>query len=286
MARSSHLMQVARRAAVGVPVLAPPRSLFPRWGTVAPLSESDAGGPAPDDRAKAPAAARRTARPMEDSSKTEPATQSTSGAPRTAVQPPGPKAHAFEIARAKMVATTDPVTPVRPTVDGQPDQPAVKVPPPASNHPVKEAAPLARRVDKAATPVARFSPVMEKPAAALVASLPDRGTNGSGTVPVADHRAVSIAPRPSRPAAIPQPAASARVALPQLTPHQPLPATPLPPPVRSRESNGPVIRIGSVEVHIVAPAVAPQPVVRQAAAAAASAPLSRELISSFGLRQG
>jgi hypothetical protein len=287
MARSSHLMQVARRVAVGVPMLAPPRALFPRWGTVAPLPELDSGTPAENDRIKTAAATRPSARPVKDSSKPEPTTQTASDAPRTAVQSQIPKAPASNIASAKTVVATDSVTPDRSPLDIRPDQPQVKVSPAAPGHPAKESVPVARHVDKAATPVARFSPATQNstPAPAIVTSPQVHSTHSSGMAPSAETRAVSIAPAASRSAEIPQVAAPARVVLPQLTPRQHLPIDP-PPPARSREAKGPVIRIGAVEVHIVAPIAPPSPAVRQSVAAAKAAPLSRELISSLGLRQG
>ena len=129
------------------------------------------------------------------------------------------------------------------------------------------------------------APSLYEPTSSSVAASTTQNPGGD-TSPQRTRDFAPDSPSSPRPAPNHQPPAPARPVAMPLAPRERAPLTALPPTAESKAPPGPVIRIGSVEVHITPPVPPAAVAARPAAAAAPAAPLSREMISLFGLRQG
>lgn len=292
MVRRSYMREAARHDSAGVPELAPPRTLFRRWGAVAPAPETES----------APAARTTTARPNIAAVNRDfdsIVDLRASGDPRafrdpidapdpvkfapSKSAPSGPVAPAVTLARDAAPATAQ--TPERSAPSTRSIKPEVEslrssfsTPPtgpylfcaPGPGIPV----PLAQQA--APTLHGRSASIIPAPAPPRLHDDPPARTRGDFP---------PSSPSPLRPAPNHQPDAPAHTVAMPIAPRERPPLTALPLAAESKAPSGPVIRIGSVEVHIVPP-VPPVAAPIRPAAASPAAPLSREMISLFGLRQG
>jgi hypothetical protein len=277
MARSSHLNQIARRAAAAVPLLTPPRAIFRRWGTVNPIMEPEAAVTVENSRARPNPSAAQAASPVLDAPAIDSPVQPAARTPRIQQQTETP-------ARAESAVAANPMTiavarTARSAPNAQASQPrkaeSSPLPKPAGE---QNAAATSIRSEQrvvsrvpvtapASTPHREAAPAMQKTS---TAPTPPRFSPAAETSPSPAPHAIANAQTGHAPA-------------PVLVPRDRLPSVPAP---ALHKEKSPVIRIGSVEVQIVTQPAAPAPPARPIAAATPSAPLSRELISSFGLRQG
>lgn len=281
MARASHFNQLARRAIAGVPLLTPPRAIFRRWGAVNPIMEWETAAAPGNQSARPNASAAPAAPPLLNTApigNPVPA-RTTRVKPQRETSAPGQN----PVAPPQNPRTVTASEPARPAADARPNQWENALPSP----PRKAAA----EVNTAAAPVhaSQEQKVVSRfpaPSAAAVSrdgsALRIQDTNVTPAPPLFS-RMVEAPPAP-RSIADTTPLQNERASVPALMPRDRLPSAP--PPALSKEPGRPVIRIGSVEVQIVTQNAAPAPPPRRTAAATPPAPLSRELISSFGLRQG
>ncbi len=280
MARASHLNQIARRAIAGVPLLTPPRALFRRWGAVNPAMECETVAAAGKERARPNAPAAPAAPPVLkaapiDNPVTPPRTT------RVATQSETPAPARFTVAPPQNPRTATVAESALCAADVRPSQPEKAPSPPgkAAAEVNTTAAVLGSHEQKV---VSRFP----APAAAAVrgdgSALRIQGTNVTPPPPPFS-RMVEAPPAPNPIANTTSPQ-NERASVPALMPRDRPPSAP--PPALSKEPGRPLIRIGSVEVQIVTQTAPPAPRPRPIAAVTPPAPLSRELTSSFGLRQG
>lgn len=293
MARRSYMREVARHATAGVPELAPPRTLFRRWGIVAPAPETESATSARTTTAQPNIpAVNRDFESIVD--------VRASGDPRAFRDPidaPDPVKFApSQFAPTGPVAPA--VTPIRDAAPATAQTPERSAPPARSIQPEvgslrssfsaspTGAAPYLFRApgpdiqlplaQQAAPTLHERSAIIPAPALPRVHDDPPARTRGDFP---------PSSPSPLRPAPNHQPAAPAHAVATPIAPRERPPLTALPAAAESKALSGPVIRIGSVEVHIVPP-VPPAAAPIRPAAASPAAPLSREMISLFGLRQG
>jgi hypothetical protein len=298
MARPSYFAQAAGRASRKLPELTPPSALLARWqmAAAAPLEPEPAGRGTPatsaaraDERA-GPIAARQPAsgvRPVPASPGTMRIDQQANARDAAAVRvvsPPQVEAISENRVAAGPGKVDAPGPRAAQGADGlpqahpvPPSTAAVRAPQVGVKQPVDNQSPVV--IVAATTAAQRPAHVQERPVA--------RGAFAPqlGEAPQAAAAAATIAP-PSPPSAASQAGASPP-AFAVLTPAVPAERPPLAAPsaTQAREA-APLIRIGSVEVQI-APAASPPPATRPAAVAPRPrAALSRELISTYGLRQG
>jgi len=294
MARRSYMREAVRHDTAGVPELTPPRTLFRRWGTVAPAPETESAPSARTATARPniPAVNRdfdsivdvRVSRDPQASGDPIDAPDPVKFAPSKSA-PTGPVAPA--VTPASDVAPATAQTPQRSAPPARSIQPEVESLPSSFSAPAPGAGPYLFRAPGPGieVPVAQqAAPTLhERSASIFPAPGPPRVHDDSPPRTHGDFPPSS--PSPLRRAPNHNPAAPAHAVATPIAPRERPPLTALPTAAESKAPSGPVIRIGSVEVHIVPP-VPPAAAPIRPATASPAAPLSREMISLFGLRQG
>ncbi len=294
MARRSYMREAARHDTAGVPELAPPRTLFRRWGTVAPAPETEPAQSARTTTAQPniPAVNRDFESIVDVRASGDPrAFRDLVDAPDPVKFPPSKSAPAGPVAPdvtpAGDEAPATAQTPQRSAPPARSIQPEVESLRSSFSAPATGAVPYLFRAPGPGieVPLAQqAAPTLhERSASIFPAPRPPRVHDDPPARTRGDSPPSSLSPL--RPAPNHQPAAPAHAVATPIAPRERPPLTALPPAAESKAPSGPVIRIGSVEVHIVPP-VPPVAAPIRPAAASPAAPLSREMISLFGLRQG
>lgn len=289
MARPSYMREVARRAAAGVPALTPPRTLFRRWGTVASTPEMES----------APFTRTTTARPNSlslnrnfDATVNVRASGDPIGAPDPVKVALSKSAMTEHVAHA--VTPRGAAAPAAVQTSERSAPPARSIKPEVQSSSSSFSAPatgVAPDLFRAPQPGIKLPPAqhaaraLRERTASSIPAPPPLKVGGDDSAPRTRSDFPSSSPSPLRSPPNHKPAAPDTVAMP-IAPRERAPLTALPPPPRSKAPSLPVIRIGSVEVQIMPPVPSAAALIRPAAAASPAAPLSREMISLFGLRQG
>ncbi len=299
MARASYIAQAARRAVQGVPALMPPSALLVRWQKAAPVPQLEST-PAPFDRVESAA---HSDWPAEQPSRTTPSSfkdeSSVAAVPQHVshrraaatttrggqLESPEPERTASSVRAVAAPAETGarPKTPKLAEAAVKRAQSAAPFERPAQHPELQSATPAPIH-----TPIAPAAPVQRPASSTIVAQTPPPGSGESATAAIAqppNHRASLSAVTPAMPqVAPPSPPAPVRTVLAPPAPPQREPVGP--PPAHGAQQQPTIIRIGSVEVQIT-PAVAPPALpAHTAAAPRPRSALSRDLISTYGLRQG
>lgn len=287
MARRSYINDMARRDSAGLPMLAPPRTLFRRFATTLPFVEAE---PVPERRNISPQVWGTAQQTQPD----QPSVKGTKAAPpRAPIDPPlKPKATPALAAPASITppvvaaaSTTREVAPPfgrksseHPSLNtlGRAPHDASKVPAFAGRNPMFATSESRSDSHPLRSPESHTQPVL------IRAQSPARNSHTRSEelrpLPIVEMPPVrSISSQRSRPAGHIAPIA--------LAPREPLPRPALPP-SPSKDAAAPTLKIGSIEVRIVAAPVAPVAAPAKSLTAQKFTPLSRELTSAFGLRQG